>query len=85
MIDIEAPGVIISLVGDLQPMRMTNLLWLKGGIEVLNGDYSFWAFGFLDQKKIDLHLRVGTKDQTTVCTQMCCHASNQILWMESSV
>lgn len=32
VIDIEASGVILILVGDLQPMRMTNLVRLKGGV-----------------------------------------------------
>lgn len=47
MVDIKVPGVIVVLVGDLQPMRMTNLLRLKGGIQVLDRDYRFWTFGLL--------------------------------------
>lgn len=50
VINIEVSGVIGILVGDLQPVRMTNLLWLKGGVQVLDGDYSFRAFGLLDRK-----------------------------------
>lgn len=49
MINVEVPGVIILLVGELQPVRMTNLLWLKGGVQVFDGDYSLWAFGLLNQ------------------------------------
>lgn len=50
VINIEVPCVIVVLVGDLQTVRMTNLLWLKGSIQVLYRDYSFRAFGLLDQK-----------------------------------
>lgn len=49
MINVEVPGVIAVLVGELQPMRMTNLFWLKGGVQVLDGYYSFGAFGLLSQ------------------------------------
>lgn len=59
MINIEVPGVIVVLVGELQPMRMTNLLWLKGGVQVFDGDYSFGAFGLLEQKYIVVQFRVG--------------------------
>ena len=38
VIDIEVPGVIVVFVGDLQPIGMTNLLWLESGIYVLDGD-----------------------------------------------
>lgn len=47
MIHVEVPGVIPVLVGDLQSVRMTDLLWLKGGVQVLDGYYSFGAFGLL--------------------------------------
>lgn len=64
VINIEAPGVIVILVGELQPVRMTNLLWLKGGIQVLDRDYSFRAFGLLDRKYTDVHISVSRKDAT---------------------
>lgn len=47
MINVEVPGVIPVLVGDLQSVRMADLLWLKGGIQVLDGYYSFGAFRLL--------------------------------------
>lgn len=49
VIHIEVPGVIVLLVGELQPIRMTNPLWLKGGVQVFDGDYSFGALGLLNQ------------------------------------
>lgn len=50
VIDIEVPGVSALLVADLQPLRMTDLLRLKSGVEVPDGDYGFWAFGLLHHK-----------------------------------
>lgn len=50
MVDVDVPGMIPFLVGELQTVRMTNLLWLEVGIQVFDGDYSFRAFGFLDHK-----------------------------------
>lgn len=54
MIHVEVPSVIFVLVGDLQPMGMTNLLWLKGGVQVLDRDYCFRAFGLLCYKCIKI-------------------------------
>lgn len=44
MVNVEVPYVIGVLVGDLQTMRMTDLLRLKSCIHVLDGDHSFRAF-----------------------------------------
>lgn len=60
VIDIEASGVILILVGDLQSVRMTNLVRLKGGVEVLNGDYKFRAFGLLEHKETDVNKQAHT-------------------------
>lgn len=54
VINVEVPGVIFVLVGDLQPMRMTDLLRLKCGVQVLDGDYSFRAFGLLCDRCINI-------------------------------
>lgn len=47
VINVEVPDVIVVLVSDLEPIRMTDLLWFKGGVYVLDGDYSFRTFGLL--------------------------------------
>lgn len=57
VINVDASSVIVFLIGDLQPVRMINLFWLKHGIQVLYGDYSFRAFGFLDDGILG-HFRV---------------------------
>lgn len=62
VINVEVPGVIVLLVGELQPMRMTNLLGLKGGVQVFDGNYSFGAFGLLNNKYVIVHFRAGRKD-----------------------
>lgn len=61
MINIKIPGAIRVLVGDLHPMRMTNLLCLKGGIQVFDGNHSFRAFGLLNHKCV----RVGFRKRVT--------------------
>lgn len=48
MINVEASHVIVLCeVGELQAVSMANLLGLKGGIQVLDGDHRLRAFGFL--------------------------------------
>lgn len=49
VVNIEVPGGSVVLEGDLQPVRMSHLLRLEHGVEVLNGDDGFRTFGFLDR------------------------------------
>ncbi|KAG9350448.1 hypothetical protein JZ751_026811 [Albula glossodonta] len=39
----------IHLVRDLQAMQMANLLWLENGIQILDGNDCFGAFGLLEK------------------------------------
>lgn len=48
VINVEAPRATVVLVGDLKAVGVVHLLRLKRGVEVLYGDDSFRAFGFLD-------------------------------------
>lgn len=52
MIHKEIPGVALSPVGDLQPMGMSYLLCLEGGIQVLDVDDSLWGFTLEERKTI---------------------------------
>lgn len=44
MIHKQVPEVALSLIGDLQPMRVPYLLCLEGSIQVLDVNDSFGAF-----------------------------------------
>lgn len=50
MVDIEVPGGSVVLEGDLQPVRMSDLLRLEHGVEVPDGDDRFRTFGFLARR-----------------------------------
>lgn len=51
VVNIEVPGGPIVLEGELQPVRMSDLLRLEHGVEVLNGDDRFRTFGFLGSRR----------------------------------
>lgn len=54
VIHVEVPGFIFVLVCNLQPVRMADLLWLEGGVQILDEDHSFRAFGLLNDKHVDV-------------------------------
>lgn len=50
VIDKKVSGAVFSLVGELKPVRMSDLFRLKCGVQVFDKDYSFGAFGFLHNR-----------------------------------
>lgn len=58
MVNKEAPGGAVILEGDLQPVRMIDLLGLEHGVEGLNEDNSFRAFGLLGHKETQVRFRI---------------------------
>lgn len=53
MIHKQVPEVALSLIGDLQPMRVPYLLCLEGSIQVLDVNDSFGAFTLKEREEID--------------------------------
>lgn len=59
MINIDVPGGSKILEGDLQPVRMSDLIRLEHGVEVPNGDNRFRTFGLLkSQRDVDASFRI---------------------------
>lgn len=50
VINKKVSGVVFSLVGDLKPVRVSDLFRLECGVQVFDKDYSFGAFGLLHNK-----------------------------------
>lgn len=70
MVNVEVPGGSIVMEGDLQPVRMSDLLRLEHGVELLNEDDSFRAFGLLDHKE--------TQGRSSEFTSLCLKAEDLV-------
>ena len=52
VVNINAPGVILVQVGELQAVGVTNLVGFKGGIQILDGDHILRTFGLLCREEL---------------------------------
>lgn len=54
MVHKQVPGVVLLDVDDLEPMHVTNLLWLEDGIEIFYSNNCFGHLGLLRVKYVSL-------------------------------
>lgn len=61
MINKQIPYTFVVHVGDLQTVRMTDLLWLEYCIQVLHGDDSFGNLGLGFNGRIEKRFQIRNK------------------------